>query len=88
MTFFYEYSPQMFTSLFRCSQTKGGILNARNEEDEKMIKQIDISTRLICEKYNKNNKANCKIYDARGYYAAFGNKLAGKGFEDSEYYNC
>jgi myotubularin-related protein 1/2 len=33
MTFFYEYEPKMFTSLFRCSQIKGGILNARCEED-------------------------------------------------------
>lgn len=24
---------------------------------------------------------NCKIYDARNYMAAFGNKIAGKGFE-------
>lgn len=23
---------------------------------------------------------NCKIYDARGYYAALGNMIAGKGF--------
>lgn len=26
-------------------------------------------------------KKNCKIYDARGYYAALGNMFAGKGFE-------
>lgn len=25
-------------------------------------------------------KKNCKIYDARGYYAALGNMFAGKGF--------
>lgn len=24
---------------------------------------------------------NCKIYDARGYYAALGNMLSGKGYE-------
>lgn len=29
-----------------------------------------------------------KIFDARGYYAAWGNKLAGKGFESEENYNC
>ena len=34
-------------------------------------------------------KANCKIYDARGYYAALGNMLAGKGYEKEENYkNC
>jgi len=26
-------------------------------------------------------KVNCKIYDARGFYAAFGNKISGKGYE-------
>lgn len=26
-------------------------------------------------------KQNCKIYDARGYYAALGNMFAGKGYE-------
>jgi len=27
------------------------------------------------------NGINCKIYDARGFYAALGNKIAGKGYE-------
>ncbi len=32
---------------------------------------------------------NCHIYDARGYIAAMGNRLAGKGFESLENYkNC
>jgi protein tyrosine/serine phosphatase len=32
---------------------------------------------------------NCKIYDARGYYAALGNMFAGKGYEKPEFYtNC
>lgn len=29
-----------------------------------------------------------KIYDARGYYAALGNLLAGKGYEKEDTYNC
>ena len=35
---------------------------------------------------NKNPKKNCKIYDARGYYAALGNMFAGKGYERPEFY--
>lgn len=32
---------------------------------------------------------NCVIYDARGYIAALGNKISGKGYESTEYYtNC
>ena len=27
------------------------------------------------------NGINCKIYDARGFIAALGNKIAGKGYE-------
>ena len=34
------------------------------------------------------NQVNCKIYDARGYYAALGNKMAGKGYETQENYGC
>ena len=39
-------------------------------------------------KINSKGRLNCKIYDARGYYAALGNKIAGKGFENQEFYNC
>ena len=85
----YEYQPNCYCSLFRCSQTKGGILGSRSEEDEKMIRQIDCSTRTISVKEVKcGSQVNCKIYDARGYYAAWGNKISGKGFETPEAYNC
>ncbi len=30
--------------------------------------------------------ANCKIYDARNYIAALGNKFSGKGYESTEFY--
>ena len=30
---------------------------------------------------NHQGPFNCKIYDARNYMAALGNKFAGKGFE-------
>jgi hypothetical protein len=38
---------------------------------------------------NNSNSANCVIYDARNKMAAFGNKVAGKGYESEEFYpNC
>lgn len=54
------------------------MLNARSKEDEEMMMYIgdplhDPSTIIM--------KQNCKIYDARGYYAALGNMFAGKGYE-------
>lgn len=54
-----------------------------------MIKCIHNATKQISEKFAENkNRLNCKIYDARGYYAALGNKIAGKGFENEQFYNC
>lgn len=54
-----------------------------------MIRQIDVSTRTISVKeVDCGSQVNCKIYDARGYYAALGNKISGKGFETPEIYNC
>lgn len=32
---------------------------------------------------NSDQITKCKIYDARNYYAALGNKLQGKGFEST-----
>ena len=39
---------------------------------------------------SENEKSKkCRIYDARNYYAAFGNKFQGKGYESLEnYQNC
>jgi myotubularin-related protein 1/2 len=82
LTYFYQYKPNAFSSLFRCSQTKGGLLAIRCPEDEKMVQGIDWATRVVNHGPPQDPKyrLNCKIYDARGYYAAWGNKLAGKGF--------
>ena len=33
-------------------------------------------------------RGGCKVYDARGFYAALGNKLSGKGFEQAATYAC
>ena len=61
----------------------------RCPEDEKMITSIDFSMQAISLKREKPiDKVNVKIFDARGYYAAWGNKLAGKGFEEPTNYNC
>jgi len=38
---------------------------------------------------NISQNTNCVIYDARNKMAAFGNKVAGKGYESEEFYpNC
>jgi hypothetical protein len=37
LTYFFEYQRESFSSLFRCSQTKGGIMTSRCQEDEQMI---------------------------------------------------
>jgi hypothetical protein len=48
-----------------------------------MIQCIDYAARSVSSKpTEKKAKLNCKIYDARGYYAALGNKIAGKGYEN------
>jgi len=47
-----------------------------------MIRHIDIACRIISvETIECGSRVNCKIFDARGLYAAWGNKISGKGFE-------
>jgi hypothetical protein len=87
LTFFYQYKPNNYASLFRCSQTKGGLLTTRSPEDEKMISSISEAANIASDKKD-SLKVNCKIFDARGYYAAWGNKIAGKGFENEQNYHC
>ena len=48
-----------------------------------MISCISAATAKISEKKvieDDGGRLNVRIFDARGYYAAWGNKLAGKGF--------
>ena len=78
LTFALEYMPSKFSTLFRCSQNKVGVLNSRSKEDEEMISYIGDP---FMGNKAQNVKINCRIYDARGYYAALGNMLAGKGYE-------
>lgn len=87
LTFFYQYKPNNYASLFRCSQTKGGLLTTRSPEDEKMISCISEAATIASQK-KESHRVNCKIFDARGYYAAWGNKIAGKGFESEQNYHC
>lgn len=84
LTFVYEYEPNKFSSLYRSSQSKVGVQNSRSPDDERMLQFIGNH------KFNpkdEGNKANggsgnpdCIIYDARGQWAAIGNKMAGKGY--------
>ena len=59
----------------------------RSVDDELMLKiignhQLEVNS-------STDGIINCKIYDARGYYAALGNKMSGKGYESEEFYtNC
>ena len=83
LTYLVEYEENKFSMLFRCSQNKVGILSARSKEDELMMSYIGDLTG------EQQEVKNCKIYDARGYYAALGNMFAGKGYEKPEFYsNC
>ena len=63
-------------SIWRCSQPRVGVNNARCAEDEKLISAISAATgvRDIC------------IFDCRPRMNAQANRLAGKGFESSENY--
>lgn len=47
LSYFYQYQPSSFASLFRCSQNKGGILTSRCVEDEKMVQCISVATSSI-----------------------------------------
>lgn len=89
LTYFARNVPGKQAVLFRCSQNKAGWMTSRCEEDEKMIRVISDTLDLVnAKEIGLINRHNVKIYDARGYYAALGNKLAGKGFEEEEYYKC
>ena len=60
--------------------------NNRSLDDELMLRYIGNHQADL---NNGGNDITCKIYDARGYYAALGNKVSGKGYESEEFYtNC
>lgn len=43
--------------------------------------KINAKCKLYANEEEIKTTLNCKIYDARGYYAAIGNMLGGKGYE-------
>lgn len=85
LSYAYEYEPGKFASIYRSSQSKVGF-SSRSSDDELMLRMIgnpktDPKSNHNLNKDESSNVINCKIYDARGFYAALGNKIAGKGYE-------
>ena len=86
LTYAYQYAKDKFSCIYRSSQNKVGMGGNRSTDDEMMLRFIgnhagDTTT--------DSDSLTCKIYDARGYYAALGNKVSGKGYEEEEFYsNC
>ncbi|CDW83756.1 myotubularin-related protein 1 isoform x3 [Stylonychia lemnae] len=75
LTYFDKFSG---CSIFRSSQPKQGILNGRNQGDEKYLQ-------LIGQLNNEINQSNGQlmIYDARSYVAALANRVNQGGVRDS-----
>ena len=48
--------------------------------DPKLNSNRIIYHNLVLPAHLESDKKTCKIYDARGYYAALGNKISGKGY--------
>lgn len=87
LTYAYQYERDKFSCIYRSSQNKVGIGGNRSIDDEMMLRMI--GNHQADPNATNNDVINCKIYDARGYYAALGNRMAGKGFESEEFYsNC
>lgn len=81
----YYYKPKG-TIMARSSQSKSGITTNRCLEDEQLLKFLGNPYQ---NDYNESNGVDLYIYDARPYLSAMGNRLNGKGFEDTKNYrNC
>lgn len=68
--------PKTEAFLVRCSQPLTGVKKNRNEDDEKMVKAIRLST-----PYREDIGNILHFIDCRPYYTAMGNKCMGKGTE-------
>jgi hypothetical protein len=70
--------PNCGATLWRCSQPKVGIKDSRSSADEKFFKLL-----------SARNADNRLVYiaDARPRINAYGNKVTGAGFEDTQIYN-
>jgi hypothetical protein len=82
------------SNLWRGSQCKPGISNARNNADEFMVALMHNTSNYknIEEMLTSHERGKIKdvhLYDARDKLAAFGNMLSGKGSENASFYkNC
>ena len=72
------YNRKSHGSIWRSSQNKAGIMNGRNNLDEKILNSI---SEISSEEKNK-----LIIYDARPMISAYANRLKGAGFENIENY--
>ena len=71
------YNRKSHGSIWRSSQNKAGIMNGRNNLDEKILNSIsEISS----------EEKKLIIYDARPMISAYANRLRGAGFENIENY--
>jgi myotubularin-related protein 1/2 len=66
-------------SIWRSSQNKAGIINSRNNYDEKVLESIAQLSKI-------NVKNKLIIFDARPFLSAYANKLKGAGFENIDNY--
>lgn len=88
LTYIYNYNKNAYAGLYRSSQSKVGVSNSRSPEDELMLRLIG-DPKIDPKEGVTQGDINCVIYDARNKMAAFGNKVAGKGYESEEFYpNC
>ena len=67
--------------MWRSSQSKAGLTTTRSPEDEALLAAIAKTVHLV-----SNAPPSLVVFDARSYLAAFGNKIAGKGFESKSNY--
>jgi len=80
LTYIYQFQNGSFSGLYRSSQSKVGVSNSRSPEDELMLRLIG-DPKIDPKETLTQGDINCVIYDARNKMAAFGNKVAGKGYE-------
>ena len=81
-----------FVTFWRCSQPHVGFFKKRNFLDEYFVQIVgNPDKKLTLDQYmrakgNVKCQTDVHIYDMRGKNAVMGNKLQGKGSEDSGYY--
>lgn len=79
LTYLYKLENK-YLGIYRSSQSKVGVSNSRSPDDELMLRLIG-NPEADPKIDQVDNNINCVIFDARNKMAAFGNKVAGKGYE-------